>query len=431
MSKTPVIKSTITESQLNFSEKNNIFDIIQNQLGTNSKSVISISWGPDSMLTAVLIYNFYCSNKYNLQNLIFVHFNHKLRKESDQEEQFLKKYFKWAKLVCISKTWVKTSNELTLRNRRYSEIQKVINKTKTKYVFLGHNLSDRIESSFMNLLRWASLKWFISMNKIQQHNLLKWVKVIRPLLSLWKNYIAQVCKKNNIPFVVDQSNFDSSVSLRNKLRNEVLPSIYNLSNSKSWQSTFESSMLNIYTAIEKLNSEEEKNTNNSLKDILTSSHWKSKFAYQRNIKLQDITTESIVNILNQLWLYKNISSPLLEELQKFFKNSKDWHKYFNKTYFFIAHNKIYIISATKNFWKKTVKNAIKMWNKETQFWDFNIRPEKILEWATIRYPKSWDRFRNKTFSQYCINQKIPIFRRNYLPVLEKNNKIIKIIKPQT
>ncbi|MBU0625899.1 hypothetical protein KKG31_06150 [Patescibacteria group bacterium] len=56
------------------------------------------------MLTAVLIYNFFITNKYSLQNLFFVHFNHKIRSASTQEEKFIKEYFSGVNLLCIPRT---------------------------------------------------------------------------------------------------------------------------------------------------------------------------------------------------------------------------------------------------------------------------------------------------------------------------------------
>jgi hypothetical protein len=44
------------------------------------------------------------------------------------------------------------------------------------------------------------------------------------------------------------------------------------------------------------------------------------------------------------------------------------------------------------------------------------------------FPKKGDLYRKKTRNEYCINQKIPIFRRNFIPIVVKWNQIIKIFK---
>jgi tRNA(Ile)-lysidine synthase TilS/MesJ len=59
-------------------------------------------------------------------------------------------------------------SEENLRNRRYAELKK----QKADFVVLGHNLSDRIESTFLNLLRGAGLRGFSSMQFSESHHLL-------------------------------------------------------------------------------------------------------------------------------------------------------------------------------------------------------------------------------------------------------------------
>jgi hypothetical protein len=49
-------------------------------------------------------------------------------------------------------------------------------------------------------------------------------------------------------------------------------------------------------------------------------------------------------------------------------------------------------------------------------------------WSVLRFPKVWDKFKGKTRNQYCSNQKIPVFWRNFIPVVEKDWKIIHSFK---
>ena len=56
------------------------------------------------------------------------------------------------------------------------------------------------------------------------HPLLKNIQVIRPLLSYPKDKIEEVCKKFDIPYFEDRTNFDTSMSLRNEIRhNFIIP----------------------------------------------------------------------------------------------------------------------------------------------------------------------------------------------------------------
>jgi len=149
--------------------------------------------------------------------------------------------------------------------------------------------------------------------------------------------------------------------------------------------------------------------------IKQSPYRKAKFAYQRDIPLKGITTENIIQLLTQLWIYTNVSTALLNELLKFFTTADNGYKYFQGTYFFLAHGKIYIIQAPQNFReKRPSKDAI-----------HRVSGKKEI----YRYPKANDRYKGKTWNQYCITQKIPLFRRNFVAVLETDGKISKVIKP--
>jgi hypothetical protein len=134
----------------------------------------------------------------------------------------------------------------------------------------------------------------------------------------------------------------------------------------------------------------------------------------------------LINIIKKLWIYKNINSNFIKELHHFIVNKDNRFKYFNQTYFWVSHGKVYIIWAPENFWTKTIDKKVsinKLWN--IKLWKLNINiDKKNLIGTTIRFPKSWDKFKNKTWNQYCSNQKIPVFWRNFIPIVEKDWKII-------
>jgi tRNA(Ile)-lysidine synthase len=121
----------------------------------------------------------------------------------------------------------------------------------------GHNLTDRIESTFLNLLRGANLNGFLAMQVQEDHHLLSGLsaeigtKVLRPLLEITKDEITNICERNKIPFITDPTNKDTTTSLRNKLRNKVLPELYKLANKQTkTTNSFIESMKNIYRQLE-------------------------------------------------------------------------------------------------------------------------------------------------------------------------------------
>jgi len=64
------------------------------------------------------------------------------------------------------------------------------------------------------------------MQKQEPHHLLGGKMVVRPLITYHKKDILVWCKKLKIPYVTDQSNYDSKTSLRNKIRIEYIPLLY-------------------------------------------------------------------------------------------------------------------------------------------------------------------------------------------------------------
>jgi len=87
--------------------------------------------------------------------------------------------------------------------------------------------------------------------------------------------------------VTDLSNYDNTTSLRNKLRNKVLPSLYALDPKKKGKETFERSMLNIYEELEKIKNDScpplTKGGVGGIYKIKQSPFRKATFAYQRDI----------------------------------------------------------------------------------------------------------------------------------------------------
>ncbi|MCK9467195.1 MAG: tRNA lysidine(34) synthetase TilS [Candidatus Absconditabacterales bacterium] len=402
-----------------------IFDRLLEYVFDDKKILIAVSGGPDSMFLSVLIYNYFIQNQLDLNNLFFIHCNHKTRKETEEEQKFIKEFFDGLNLniTIYSRNEKKTEN--SLRNWRYGEFQKIIDQNHIDYILTGHNLTDRIESSFMNVFRGSGLNGFLSMKFIDQSPLLQNVKTIRPLLSFTKIQIEDFCSKFKIPFFIDQSNLDSTTSLRNKIRLELFPQFEQLSNSKG---SFYQSMFNIYSELE---NQEEQSFGNLI-EIRKSAYWNSNYAFLRDIPLPKISQNIILQVLKKLNLSSNITEKTLNDLYAFFQNSKQGHKYINGTYFFLSHSKIYIIKAKENFWKKHIEKSIiinKLGKLEVGKEIVSVDNSDTIG-LKIRYPKSGDKIGNKTWSKYCINKQIPIFWRNFIPVIVSSNNILKYFYSQ-
>lgn len=422
MAKTYIKNILETNSiNLDFKNKNTIFTNLQKYIKHDSKLLIAVSWWSDSIFLSVLLQIFFLKNNLDTNNLYFIHLNHKTRSNNTKDEKFIKDFFKWTNLIVCTRTNKQTNTENNLRNRRYKQIKQIAQKYNINLILFWHNLTDRIESSFMNMLRWCGIQWLQSMWTLQNHHLLD-KEVFRPLINLTKNEITQICKKYKIAHIQDETNDDPKTSLRNLIRIKLLPQIFKLSNKKDWlTNSFIQSFQNIYTQLDG-----KENNDVRLKDIIKSPYRNCRFWYQLDIFKTIITQEQLINIIKKLKIYKNISSSFINELHHFIVNKDNRFKYFNQTYFWVSHGKIYIIWAPQNFWTKTIDKKVSIdtiWNISLGKINIPIENKKMI-WSILRFPLPWDTFKNKTWNQYCINQKIPIFWRNFIPLIEKDWKII-------
>jgi len=427
-----------------------LFTILKKYVSKKTKILLTVSGGVDSIFLSCLVYSFFYGKKFSLDNFFVIHCHHWVRDESDAEEKFICDFFSdLAKNLFVSHYLGNKKTEQDLRKWRYSEFGKIAEKVWADYVLLGHHLNDRVESSFLHLLRGAGISWFLAMKECEKHYLL-WNKlVLRPILWINKNYILDFCKTNWIPFMTDESNFDSSVSKRNYLRNEILPLLFELSNKNGndWI-TFLESMQNVYLDIENwvwFDSFDLQNYVDKwiLKKKSVCKYWDAKWNYQLvygDKKDWLLTANLLAWVLRVLWVTQNITKKILEELVFFLWKKESWYKYWNGVYFFISHWQIYLINAEKDFWqnfefwKKVSQKLfgedwlfvwrVIDWKNIVNFDSYNLQiSKKYLDWK-IRYPKFWDFYKWKTWNKWCINQKIPVFWRKFIPVLELDGKIV-------
>lgn len=401
-----------------------VFTKLSENIFFDTRVLVAVSGWPDSMLTSILIYKYFLENKFNLDNLFFIHCNHKTRVETDDEEKFIRSFFDGLNLEICHYTW-SDKWENALREWRYSEFNKIIQKNKIDFLVTGHNLTDRIESTFMNLCRGAWLNWFLSMKFIDTNNLVDWAKILRPLLSFTKKQIEKFCDNQNIPYAIDSTNLDQNTSFRNKIRLSILPQLAEISNKNDWIScSFFESMNQIYSDVE---SKQDKLDIWNFVEIKKSPYRNAEFAFLRDIPFWFIDENVLLAVLRKFNVYLDVTKNTLQDFLGFFHEAEQWYKYINWVYFFISNGKIYIIKAKQNFWEKYIEKEIiidKMWDVEIWKSVVDIDSKEFI-WKNLRYPKLWDKFWSKSWWKYCINKKIPIFWRNFVPVITDWNQILK------
>jgi tRNA(Ile)-lysidine synthase TilS/MesJ len=80
------------------------------------------------MLTATLVYHFFITQKYPIDNLFFIHCNHNTRSGNTKDEAFIRAFFAGTQLTISTRKSKQKLNEAKLRERRYGEFKKHIKK---------------------------------------------------------------------------------------------------------------------------------------------------------------------------------------------------------------------------------------------------------------------------------------------------------------
>ena len=105
------------------------------------------------MFVAHTLIQRYKKNGYKTKNIQLIYCDHKTR--DHREAEHIEKTFGMESTIHIMyrRKKNKPNNEERLRARRYKSFQKIITKTNAQALILGHNLTDRIETTFLNILR--------------------------------------------------------------------------------------------------------------------------------------------------------------------------------------------------------------------------------------------------------------------------------------
>ena len=194
----------------------NIYKKFELSLNINENFIVAVSGGPDSLALTFL------SKIYSIKKSLnpkFIIIDHKLRKNSTSEANFVKKKLKKYSINLDILTWnglkPKKNIPSVSRNKRYSLLMKEANKIKIKNILLGHHLDDLFENFFIRFLRGSGLKGLVSLDRETQNDN---INLIRPLLNFSKKDLIFISSTIFGFYVEDPSNKDDKFK-RIKIRN--------------------------------------------------------------------------------------------------------------------------------------------------------------------------------------------------------------------
>lgn len=199
-----------------------ILDFIKkdNLIPDNSKIIVGLSGGPDSVFLLYYLQELQKNLKFDL---IAAHLDHQWRENSYLDLEFCKNlceqlnipfFSAKAKDLNLSIKYTGSKEELGRTMRRFF-LEKTAKEQNANLIALAHHLQDQEETFLIRLIRGTTLSGLISMKS-------KDAIYIRPLLETNKKDILNYLNQNNIKFIIDPSN-QSPEFLRNRIRNTVIP----------------------------------------------------------------------------------------------------------------------------------------------------------------------------------------------------------------
>tara|TARA_Y200000002_G_scaffold125442_1_gene103028 strand:+ start:1359 stop:2387 length:1029 start_codon:yes stop_codon:yes gene_type:complete len=184
----------------------NIYKSFEKSLDINEDFVVAVSGGPDSLALAFLAKIYSIKKKLNSKFFIV---DHKLRKNSSKEAEYVKSILKRLSINAEILTWngrKPTRNIQSIsRKKRYQLLFNKSNYFKISNILLGHHIDDLFENFFIRILRGSGLKGLISLDK---KTTIKNINLLRPLLYEQKSNLIFVAKYVFNFYVEDPTNED-------------------------------------------------------------------------------------------------------------------------------------------------------------------------------------------------------------------------------
>ncbi|MDR1782195.1 MAG: tRNA lysidine(34) synthetase TilS [Bacilli bacterium] len=371
--------------------------------------VVAVSAGIDSMVLLDYLYK-------QKMDIVIAHVNYQKREDSYLDAQVIKEYIKdkniiFEQLIVNKDSYTKDNFQAQARKIRYDFFKEVALKYHTNDVYVAHHRDDFLETYIFKKQRGGLYDYFGIKELTNYQGLI----IHRPLLNKYREDIVQYASLNNIEYHEDSSNSEL-IYTRNKNR-AYLKTLSIKEKEKMYQ---EACSLNESILQEKeiIKPYLKDNPDILKRDIFNK--WtlnnKRRFLYEK-IKKRDITIKQLDEII------RNIEKIGSYEISFKINN--------NDKIIYVAYDKIY-------FYDHVIKSFYLIINNVTEYDNF-INDYKSnygisLEKKLIDYPFIIRNYQENDFEDYHYfrkkikKKKIPFFIRDYLPVIEKDNEILLMIK---
>lgn len=414
--------------------------LVENIKDLNKKTLaVAYSGGIDSQTALNIIYKL---KKELGFNLIIIHLNYNLRgEESKEDELFARNIAKKYNLnIYIKEIKEGSYNKKNIQNEarkdRYKFFEELYNKNIFDYLIIAHNKDDFVETIIYRMIKGAGADIYNCLKKKNNY-------ILRPMLDFYRTDIENYARENNLEYREDSSNKKNKYA-RNKIRNLIIPMLETI-NKKSKDNIikfskriyFENAFLrkkinNIYKKIlidkNSINIEKIKNLNKIFLNRII-----IKFLSESGeIEINEKRISEIIKIIkskksNLILRFDNFN--LIKEYNKLIvKKIKIEKKETEKNYLKIERDGVYKF-LDKNISFKTIEN--KNINYKEKLYIKNEYPIIVRQRKNADFLISYPNGEKKLLRKIFIDSKIPLRKRNNIPIIENsNNEIIAIyLKP--
>lgn len=187
----------------------------------NDRVIVAVSTGVDSMVLLALLQELPVNIR---PQIIVAHVNHRLRKQSEEEERFIRDYCNEHQLKLLVHHWSlaahpQTGIEEAARKMRYRFFAQVMKEEQATILLTAHHQNDLAETMLMKLTRGGQLHQLIG---IEEKRPFASGVLERPLLIFPKHRLREYAINNHLKWYEDLTNHELNVS-RNRFRHQVIP----------------------------------------------------------------------------------------------------------------------------------------------------------------------------------------------------------------
>ncbi|VEU72973.1 tRNA(Ile)-lysidine synthase [Mycoplasmopsis gallopavonis] len=268
-----------------------------------NKYLLAVSGGADSM---------FLLDAYKNKNLIVCYVNYNQREDSKLDEQLVQDFcnknkIPIFKLILNKNSYLSGNFQDWARKERYLFFKKIYEQEKCNQLLIAHHFDDFLETAIMQ----KNSGKYINYYGIKKTNHFLGMKIKRPLLFCFtKARILRICKKKNIPYRDDYTNFEDKY-LRNRIRKQI----------KNY-SFFKKIIIFIYFLKENLKlRQKEKQINLEYKI------WKEN-EFSQDVFVNFLNQESLIyKFINQHFENVNLTKGKIKEIIKFLVSKNRTSKY--------------------------------------------------------------------------------------------------------